>query len=155
MAYAHAYWDWKRDAGSCFSSQLGRCHGACHGKESKDSRDARAREALERLRVQQWPWPGRIAIGEGATDSDAEGALAWHLVDHWCYLGSVKALDATSLATLDERPVSFDIDTYKILRRALDQHTGHDQRPSQGQFKTASLTIHPIDTDGACQDGKG
>lgn len=144
----------EKGRGRCFSSQLGRCHGACHGKESKDSHDARAREALERLRVQQWPWPGRIAIGEGATDSDAEGALAWHLVDHWCYLGSVKALDATSLATLGERPVSFNIDTYKILRRALDQHTGHDQRPSQGQFKTASLTIYPIDTDGACQDGE-
>ncbi|MAX31680.1 MAG: DNA polymerase III subunit epsilon [Halomonadaceae bacterium] len=125
--------------GRCFSSQLGRCRGACHGAESKDDHDARAREALERLRVQHWPWPGRVAIGEG-TKIHAEGALTWHLVDHWCYLGSVETLDDASLATLNDQPVAFDIDTYKILSRALDKH-------EKGEKADASLTIHRLDSD--------
>lgn len=129
----------EKGRGRCFSSQLGRCRGACHGAESKDDHDARAREALERLRVQHWPWPGRVAIGEGTT-AHAEGALTWHLVDHWCYLGSVETLDDASLAALNDQPVAFDIDTYKILSRALDKH-------EKGEKADASLTIHRLDSD--------
>ncbi|WP_192036980.1 3'-5' exonuclease family protein [Halomonas sp. YLGW01] len=127
----------EKGRGRCFSSQLGRCRGACHGQESRDAHDARAREALARLRVQQWPWPGRVAIGEGM---EGDSVLAWHVVDQWCYLGSIERLDQASLATLDGQPVSFDIDTYKILRRALDRDQAHDQG-------TATRTIQLLDTD--------
>ena len=133
----------EKGRGRCFSSQLGRCRGACNGEEPRDVHDARAREALERLRVQHWPWPGRVAIGEG-TAANAEGTLAWHLVDHWCYLGSVETLDEASLAALDDQPIAFDIDTYKILSRALDKHRDGDKAG-------ASLTIHRLDSDDAPQ----
>ncbi|MGB8712798.1 MAG: hypothetical protein WCD50_06695, partial [Onishia taeanensis] len=109
----------------------------------REVHDARAREALERLRVQHWPWPGRVAIGEG-TAANAEGTLAWHLVDHWCYLGSVETLDDASLAALDDQPVAFDIDTYKILSRALDKYRDGDKAD-------ASLTIHRLDSNEAPQ----
>ncbi|WP_458526298.1 exonuclease domain-containing protein [Onishia taeanensis] len=132
----------EKGRGRCFSSQLGRCRGACHGKESRDGHEARAREALERLRIQQWPWPGRVAIGEGEAHGQVDGALTWHVVDHWCYLGSVESLDDASLAALEDQPVHFDIDTYKILRRALDQAPHRDQ---------ASLTVHRLDAEDASQ----
>ena len=42
-----------------------------------------------------------------------------HLLDHWCYLGSVRSED--ELAALDARP-AFDLDTYKILKRFLGEN---------------------------------
>ncbi|MFC0268351.1 exonuclease domain-containing protein [Kushneria aurantia] len=104
----------ERGSGRCFAYQIKRCRGACCGEESLDVHERRAREALERLRVQSWPWRGRVAFRECAADGEA----VYHLVDHWCYLGSV--------AHPDEQPeaqqVAFDVDTYKILTRFL-----HDQ----------------------------
>ncbi|APX93159.1 DNA polymerase III subunit epsilon [Halomonas sp. 1513] len=104
--------------GACFAHQLGRCAGACCGKEPPDEHDRRAREALERLRVHHWPWPGRVAFGE----SHPQGMQQWHLVDHWCYLGSVNDLSDASLSAVTEQPPQFDVDTYKILSRFVDRH---------------------------------
>lgn len=112
--------------GRCFAQQLGRCAGACCGKEPLETHHRRAREALERLRVQHWPWPGRVAFGETAAD----GTRAWHVVDHWCYLGSVAGLDPGQLAMLSAQRSLFDVDTYKILNRFLDrQHDDLEIRP--------------------------
>lgn len=100
--------------GACFASQLGRCRGACRGDEPLAVHAARAREALSRLQIHHWPWEGRLAIGErGST-----GAQAWHLVDHWCHLGSADSLSGLD-ALVDARG-AFDVDTYRILRRFLD-----------------------------------
>ncbi|MBD3894270.1 DNA polymerase III subunit epsilon [Halomonas sp. ML-15] len=101
--------------GPCFSHQLGRCSGACCGKEPPAAHDARAREALERLRIMHWPWPGRVAFGE----QHPEGMHQWHLVDHWCYLGSLSDLGDASLDTLASQPPQFDVDTYRILSRFI------------------------------------
>lgn len=100
--------------GACFASQLGRCRGACRGDEPLEEHTARARDALARLQIHHWPWAGRLAIGErGPT-----GAQGWHLVDHWCHLGSAASL--AGLSELTEARGHFDVDTYRILRRFLD-----------------------------------
>jgi DNA polymerase-3 subunit epsilon len=39
-----------------------------------------------------------------------------HVLDHWCYLGTVRSED--ELDGLAARP-AFDLDTYKILKRFL------------------------------------
>ena len=39
-----------------------------------------------------------------------------HVLDHWCYLGTVRSED--ELDGLEARP-AFDLDTYKILKRFL------------------------------------
>ncbi|MBS9402527.1 DNA polymerase III subunit epsilon [Halomonas sp. TRM85114] len=100
--------------GRCFASQLGKCQGACHGAESLDEHERRARDALARLQVKSWPWEGRVAIGE----TNDDGHERWHLVAHWSYLGSVSCLEEAS--TLDGTDNRFDVDTYRILRRCLD-----------------------------------
>ncbi|SHF73218.1 DNA polymerase-3 subunit epsilon [Modicisalibacter ilicicola DSM 19980] len=105
------------EGGRCFARQLRRCAGACCGEETLEAHTHRAREALERLKVHHWPWPGRVAFGETAED----GTRAWHVVDHWCYLGTLPDLDERSLASLATGKPRFDVDTYKILNRFLTQ----------------------------------
>ncbi|WP_457808079.1 exonuclease domain-containing protein [Kushneria sp. EE4] len=115
----------ERGKGRCFAYQIGRCGGACCGQEDLDAHARRAREALERLRIQHWPWPGRVAFREAASDQD----VVYHLVDHWCYLGSVEHLEQSPTAT----EVAFDADTYKILTRFLAaDHDGLSVIPLEG-----------------------
>ena len=104
-----------RGKGRCFDHQLRRCRGVCCGEESLASHAGRAREALQRLRIQQWPWPGRVAFGELGQANER----TWHIVDHWCYLGSVESLDSDDLKALETQTPRFDVDTYKILNRFL------------------------------------
>lgn len=100
--------------GACFGSQLGRCRGVCRGDEAVDEHSARAREALSRLQIRHWPWEGPLAIGERGSN----GEQAWHLVAHWCHLGSAGSLEA--VADMVGTVGRFDRDIYRILRRFLD-----------------------------------
>ena len=68
-------------------------------------------EALAELKLQSWPYRGRIGIREGDGDE-----TVLHVLDHWCYLGTVRSED--ELDGLEARP-AFDLDTYKILKRFL------------------------------------
>ena len=67
---------------------------------------------MEKLRIENWPWPGRVAFRE----SDRQGEISLHIVDHWHYQGSVERLD--DLDTLPDTR-GFDIDTYRILNRFI------------------------------------
>lgn len=98
--------------GRCFGYQIGRCLGACCGQERLEAHTRRARGAMERLRIENWPWPGRVAFRE----TGADGETGLHIVDHWHYQGSVERLDDLHVLP-DTR--GFDIDTYRILNRFL------------------------------------
>ena len=95
----------------CFSSQVGKCDGACAGHTSLDSYNARLVAALHGLHLEPWPYDGPVALREtGGKQGE------WHLVDSWAYLGSVTSLEdaAPLLAKGRQR---FDRDTYRILRK--------------------------------------
>ncbi|WP_110665371.1 GIY-YIG nuclease family protein [Salinicola halophilus] len=113
--------------GRCFGYQIGRCRGACCGAESLDVHTVRARGAMERLRIENWPWPGRVAFREDGTASEA----SFHIVDHWHYQGSVAHLE--QLETLPDSR-GFDIDTYRILNRFLGR-------------ASAGIEVIPVDGD--------
>ena len=49
---------------ACFRASLGRCAGACCGKEPIGDHHGRLLEALEKVRVVCWPWPGAVALVE-------------------------------------------------------------------------------------------
>ncbi|WP_240538604.1 GIY-YIG nuclease family protein [Halomonas sp. SH5A2] len=102
--------------GRCFGSQIGKCRGACCGNETISDHTQRAQTALQPLQVNTWPWPGRIVIKESPPEHKA---VAWHVVNQWCYLGSAKTLAAAK--KLDTASASFDIDSYRILQRFLRQ----------------------------------
>jgi DNA polymerase-3 subunit epsilon len=94
---------------ACFASQVGKCSGACAGREDRDAHDARVLEALKAMHVQPWPYPGAIGLREGE---------ATHVIDAWSYVGT--ALDEAQLAGLLARGQQpFDRDVYQILQKWL------------------------------------
>jgi DNA polymerase-3 subunit epsilon len=101
----------------CFAHQLRRCRGACCGKESMALHQARLQAALAGLKLSTWPYPGPVALIEKAADGSGEEA---HVVHNWCYLGSARA-EADVWSLLEQSPArpAFDVDTYKLLVRAL------------------------------------
>ncbi|KHJ51442.1 DNA polymerase III subunit epsilon [Vreelandella venusta] len=106
--------------GRCFAHQLGRCRGACCGEETREAHTLRAQQALAGLQISAWPWPGRIILRE---QSCPTGPAAYHLIDHWCYLGSAPSRQAA--LALKTPAGQFDMDTYRILNRFIrdaDQH---------------------------------
>lgn len=99
----------------CFNFQIRRCRGACVGAEPRDAHAARVREALAPRRVPAWPYPGPVALVERDA---ANGREDLHVVDRWCWLGTVSALAAAG--ELAARAAgAFDADVYRILRAAL------------------------------------
>jgi DNA polymerase-3 subunit epsilon len=103
----------EKSKGPCFAYQLQRCRGVCVGKEPTAQHDLRLLAALAELKLQSWPFRGRVGVRESNGDQ-----TVMHVLDHWCYLGSVSSED--ELAELDARP-AFDLDTYKILKRFLGE----------------------------------
>ena len=68
--------------------------------------------AMRTSALQAWPFAGAIAWREGPAPQP------WHVVEDWCYLGSVAQLDAAAglvTGTGVANPVRFDADTYQIL----------------------------------------
>ena len=101
----------------CFAHQLRRCRGACCGKEPLALHQARLEAALANLKLVTWPYPGPVALVEKTPDGSHEEA---HVVHNWCYLGSAAAEeDVWSLLEQSPARPAFDVDTYKILVRAL------------------------------------
>ena len=95
--------------GPCFARQLHKCQGACVGKESMLSHALRLQQAMTKLKINHWPFNGVIGLKE---------AEDLHVIDHWCYLGTVQA-ESEIPALLDSARVAFDKDTYMILNKAL------------------------------------
>ncbi|WP_423195762.1 MULTISPECIES: 3'-5' exonuclease family protein [unclassified Cupriavidus] len=106
----------------CFARQVHRCAGACVGEESFADHRARVIEALAPSALQPWPFAGAIAWREGTAPQP------WHVVEDWCYLGSVPDLDAAAALLAQPLPAlapvpsaapavlpRFDVDTYQIL----------------------------------------
>jgi len=106
--------------GSCLALQVGKCKGACVGREPLVLHDVRARMALSALKIKSWPFPGRIALRERVHDT-----VEVHVLDHWTYLGTARSEE--ELAALGSRAAAgFDADVYKILVRYFSNHSKLD-----------------------------
>jgi DNA polymerase III subunit epsilon len=107
-------------AGSCFGFQVGRCNGACVGKESAAIHRARVMLGLLPQRLKQWPHDGPMMVREGSGEH-----VRYHVVDGWQHLGTVEpgcdCSEAEELQRLGTRARAggFDIDSYRILTRML------------------------------------
>lgn len=95
----------------CFTYQLKKCMGACHGAESHEAHGLRLIEALHALKVKVWPYDGPIGIREGDT---------LHVVDAWCYLGAARD-DEDLVGLLRGGRPAFDLDIYKLLIKAMER----------------------------------
>ncbi len=74
-------------AGSCFAYQLGKCRGACVGKEPLALHRMRLQLALSSLKLKCWPFPGRIALRE----QDGRGGCDLHVLEDWIHLGTARS----------------------------------------------------------------
>lgn len=97
----------------CFAHQVGKCKGACVGKEPLNVHSARLMAALARQKLQAWPYPGPVGLVERDNFQDRE---EMHVVDGWRYLGTARTEDDIHALVEQGREVAFDGDTYKLLK---------------------------------------
>ncbi|WP_061288633.1 excinuclease Cho [Azotobacter vinelandii] len=100
---------------ACFRTQIGRCAGACAGRESHEAHAARLLAALTEWQLFCWPYPGPVALHERG-----EGLRDYHVVDRWHFLGTYASLKAARKAPAGPLP-RFDADSYQILLRPILQ----------------------------------
>lgn len=67
--------------------------------------------------MRPWPYAGRIGVRER---DPATECCELHVLDRWCYLGTLRS--EADLHELTEAPPApaFDLDTYRILTRFLE-----------------------------------
>lgn len=101
-----------RSGQACFRAMINRCQGACRGDESLATHAQRLLEVLEREKIFCWPYPSAIGLVER---HDTKTQI--HVIDHWCYLGSVR--DVSEARRLERQAPGFDADGYKILCKPI------------------------------------
>jgi DNA polymerase III subunit epsilon len=98
---------------ACFRYHLGLCKGACIGKEPAELYNRRVEYALERSKIEAWPFKGELSVAISKTK-----AL---VIDQWIVKGYITALEDGS-TYLERISNGFDMDTYKIIRSYLRTH---------------------------------
>ena len=99
--------------GACSAFSAKRCAGVCARRESAAEHDARLLGGLASTRIKPWPWAGAVVVGEHHAESGRE---AFHLFDHWCYLGTVEQREALAGIGRERR---FDPDMWRLFSRWL------------------------------------
>jgi DNA polymerase-3 subunit epsilon len=116
---------------ACFHYQLGKCKGACVGKEKPQLYNLRTQLAFQSSKITPWPYKSAVAI----YDKQENGVV----VRNWVILGYVATL---SSGETEYRQVTqaFDLDSYRILRSYIPQ-------------PRSSYTIAPVDPNLLQQSG--
>ena len=102
----------EKGKGACFSYSLGRCKGACIGKEAPESYNQRFETALERSKLSQWPFSGPIVVPV----NEAGEAV---VINNWI-VQRYNDEDGNQLI-IDAEP-TFELDEYKIIRRFIKEN---------------------------------
>lgn len=99
---------------ACFWSQLGKCKGACSGKETPASYNARLELAFMHHQLQPWPYRGPIVVEEDPTAGNTSAIV----IDKWCVIGKLRR-EAECEPVVERKQNGFDLDTYRILKNYL------------------------------------
>jgi DNA polymerase-3 subunit epsilon len=102
----------EKTKGTCFAYSLGRCKGACIGKESPELYNRRVELALEHSKIAMWEYPSAISIPVNELGERI-------VVENWIIQGFLNAEGEMVTNTIEP---NFDVDEYKIIRRFLLQH---------------------------------
>lgn len=102
--------------GPCFQRALGRCKGACEGIEDVTRYNLRVQIAFHQLRLRTWPWKGPVAIVEYRSDWAQSDIL---VVYNWIHVTTVHDEQELYDLSLRGQSVTFDLDSYKLLVKAL------------------------------------
>ena len=109
----------EKGRGACFNYQIKKCRGACVGEDSPLLHEARLTTSLAKLKLRSWPFPGAAGIKEVSADGDKS---AIHIFDHWRHLGTAHSDEDVREILGNRQALPFDLDSYKILKRFLDQN---------------------------------
>jgi excinuclease UvrABC nuclease subunit len=99
----------EKGKGPCFQYHLGRCSGACIGKEAAEKHNLRLELALERSKIEAWPYPEPICVEHKGQEGSGI------IVDQWKVIGQVENNQIIKDSTVN----IFDLDNYRILRSYL------------------------------------
>lgn len=99
---------------ACFGYSLKRCKGACIEEEEMLQYNIRFEEAFSQS-IRPWPFDKPVIIVEENDEGDVEG----HIIDKWCYLGTLKGSNFESNSATLSRQIRFDLDIYKIIKSFL------------------------------------
>jgi len=102
----------EKGKGACFSYSLGRCKGACIGKEDAASYNRRFETALERSKLSEWPFDGSIIVPVNEAGETV-------VINNWI-VQRYNDEDGNELI-VDAEP-NFDLDEYKIIRRFIKEN---------------------------------
>lgn len=105
----------EKTKGACFSHQLGKCRGACVGKEPAEMYNQRLHAAYDGRGVDDWPHDGPMLIIE---QHEANGSQTGYVVNNWIIEGVVRA-EPDCEPTYEAYDQEFDLDAYTILRSYL------------------------------------
>ena len=102
--------------GPCFQRALGRCKGACEHLEDVTRYNLRVQIAFHGLRLKTWPWRGPVGIVERDGGSGRTDIL---VVYNWMHVATLHDERDLEDLSLRGQAVTFDLDSYKLLVRAL------------------------------------
>jgi len=97
----------EKATGACFRYHLGFCKGACAGKEDSETYNRRVEYALQRSKIETWPFDGELAV----KISESKALI----IDQWIITGYLTVFDETT-HDIERLENGFDLDTYKIVR---------------------------------------
>lgn len=98
---------------ACFSYSLGRCRGACIGKETTELYNSRFEAAFKNSRVAAWDYPSTITLPISENESV--------VIDKWIIQGY---LNSEGEMVVNEVEPNFDVDEYKIIYRFVRDNRG-------------------------------
>lgn len=119
----------EKSSRACFWSQLGKCKGACAGKEPAEAYNARLSLAFKREAIAPWPYQGPVIVQE--VQVMQPGQNSGLVIDRWRLVGKLQQDEACD-PTFEKHDAAFDLDTYHILKSYLTT-------------KRSLLSVKPID----------
>jgi DNA polymerase-3 subunit epsilon len=102
----------EKGKGACFSYHLGKCKGACIGKETAEHYNERLLSAFTHKRIQEWPFPSAVLIQEHAM---ATPTTRGFIVDQWRIVATISQEEDFE-PQIEHYDELFDVDAYNILR---------------------------------------
>ncbi|QSP95023.1 GIY-YIG nuclease family protein [Marinobacter salinisoli] len=112
-------------SGPCFQRTLGRCKGACEGVEDGVRYNLRMQIAFHGLRLKTWPWDGPVGVVER---NAATGVTDILIIYNWVHLGTVHDEQTLHDFAAGNESVTFDLDSYKLLVKALLDRGGKGRK---------------------------
>jgi DNA polymerase III subunit epsilon len=104
----------EKTKGSCFYYQLGKCKGACIGKEPNEMYNLRVEQAMKATKLDSWPFASPILL--------TINAVKGYVIHNWVITHTADYDESLDNNFTPVQP-DFDIDRYSILKQFIHKHS--------------------------------